>query len=153
MMAMSLILFLTGFSVLEAFLPSLVSKTAPAARKGTALGLYSFSQFFCIFIGGLAGGWLYQTFHLLSIYLFCVVISLVWLIIASLMKPPRHLVTHLLKLSQDHWQTIEATVRQIPGVVEVAYVPEETTAYLRIEIRTLQHPDFLRLQETLQSQH
>ncbi|OGT67099.1 MAG: hypothetical protein A3J38_05425 [Gammaproteobacteria bacterium RIFCSPHIGHO2_12_FULL_45_9] len=152
-MAMALTLFLTGFSVLEAFLPSLVSKTAPAARKGTALGIYSCAQFFGIFVGGLVGGLLYQQFHLLSIYLFCVVISLVWLIIASSMKPPRHLSTYLLKLSPSHWQTIEATVKCIPGVAEAAYVPEEGIAYLRIEKRTLQHPDFLHLQETLQSQH
>lgn len=82
----SLLLFFTGFSLLEAFLPSLVSRTAPPARKGTALGIYSCSQFLGIFVGGSVGGWLYGTFQLTDVYLFCLVLTLLWVIIAFKMK-------------------------------------------------------------------
>ncbi len=88
--AFSLFLFFTGFSVLEAFLPSLVSKTAPAARKGTALGLYSCSQFLGIFAGGTLGGWLYGLLGLTNVYLFCTILAILWATLAFRMKNPQH---------------------------------------------------------------
>jgi MFS family permease len=86
--AAGIFLFFAAFSLLEAFLPSLVSRAAPAASKGTALGIYSCAQFLGIFIGGTLGGWLYGYFGLLSVYLFCVLLALLWLPIASGMKSP-----------------------------------------------------------------
>lgn len=88
--ALSLLLFFAAFSLLEAFLPSLVSKTAPPARKGTALGIYSCSQFLGIFVGGASGGWLYGAFGLTSVYLFCMILTLAWAAIASGMRNPHH---------------------------------------------------------------
>jgi MFS family permease len=84
----AIILFFTAFSLLEAFLPSWVSRVAPKARKGTALGIYSCSQFLGIFVGGTLGGWLYGSISLLYVYLFCVLLALTWLPIASCMKSP-----------------------------------------------------------------
>lgn len=84
--ALSLLLFFTAFSILEAFLPSLVSKTAPRAQKGTALGIYSCSQFLGIFVGGSLSGWLYGAFGLTEVYLFCVALTIIWLSIAFKMK-------------------------------------------------------------------
>lgn len=89
--AISLLLFFAAFSLLEAFLPSLVSRTAPAHRKGTALGIYSCSQFLGIFMGGTVGGWLYGAFGITDVYLFCVVLTGVWLAIAFGMKKPQYL--------------------------------------------------------------
>jgi predicted MFS family arabinose efflux permease len=88
--AVSIFLFFAGFSVLEAFLPSLVSKTAPSARKGTALGIYSCSQFLGIFVGGSLGGWLYGAFGLTNVYLFCTLLTILWATIAFRMKNPQH---------------------------------------------------------------
>ena len=88
--ALSLLLFFTAFSLLEAFLPSLVSRTAPPTRKGTALGIYSCSQFLGIFVGGITGGGLYSTFGLIHVYLFCVILALIWLTIAFNMKKPQY---------------------------------------------------------------
>jgi predicted MFS family arabinose efflux permease len=88
--ALNLLLFFTAFSLLEAFLPSLVSKTAPPARKGTALGIYSFSQFSGIFVGGAVGGWLYGAFGLTDVHLFCAILAIIWLGIAFTMKNPQY---------------------------------------------------------------
>ncbi|MCC2666646.1 MAG: yajR [Gammaproteobacteria bacterium] len=88
--ALSLLLFFSAFSLLEAFLPSLVSRAAPPAHKGMALGIYSCSQFLGIFAGGTLGGWLYGTFGLISIYLFCTILALVWSAIAFNMKNPQY---------------------------------------------------------------
>jgi len=78
---LSLLLFFTAFSILEAFLPSLVSRTAPAARKGTALGIYSCSQFLGIFIGGLLSGWIYGKLGLTAVYVLCMIFIMVWFIV------------------------------------------------------------------------
>lgn len=88
--ALSLLLFFTVFSLLEAFLPSLVSKIAHPSRKGTALGMYSFSQFFGIFVGGTLGGWLYGASSLTQVYLFCAILAIIWLAIAFNMKNPQY---------------------------------------------------------------
>jgi len=86
----SLLLFFIAFSLLEAFLPSLVSKIAPSEHKGTALGIYSFSQFLGIFVGGVLGGWLYGTLGLMQVNLFCAFLAIVWLAIAFQMKNPQY---------------------------------------------------------------
>jgi len=77
---LALVIFFTAFNLLEASLPSLVSKTAPADHKGTAMGLYSTSQFFGIFCGGLAGGWVLQHFHVGGIFVFTVAVALLWFV-------------------------------------------------------------------------
>ncbi len=88
--AVGLLLFFTAFSILEAFLPSLVSKIAPKNRKGTALGIYSSAQFLGIFLGGGLGGWLHGKFGLTHVYLFCVVLAFSWIMIAFQIKNPQH---------------------------------------------------------------
>ena len=57
----ALTLFFSGFNVMEASLPSLITKVAPPDAKGTAMGLYSSLQFLGIFVGGVVGGWANQT--------------------------------------------------------------------------------------------
>lgn len=86
--ALSLLLFFAAFSLLEAFLPSLISRSAPSSRKGTALGIYSCFQFLGIFVGGSLGGWLFGAFGLTNVYLFCVILIGIWFVIAFNMKKP-----------------------------------------------------------------
>ena len=57
----ALSVFFSGFNVMEASLPSLITKTAPPDAKGTAMGIYSSLQFLGIFVGGVIGGWANQT--------------------------------------------------------------------------------------------
>lgn len=156
--ATGLCLFFTAFSLLEAFLPSLVSRTAPAARKGTAMGLYSCSQFLGVFAGGLLGGWLYQNQGLLAVYPFCLALSLIWLVIAYRMTPPRYLMTRILKLAalldtSSSWPELAQQLQRIPGVAEITFLPEEKVAYLKVESKALQHPDFLRIEQLLHHPH
>lgn len=51
-------LFFVAFNLMEALLPSLISKESPAGYKGTAMGVYSTSQFLGVAIGGSLGGWI-----------------------------------------------------------------------------------------------
>ncbi len=48
--------FFTGFTALEALLPTLVSRLAPVQERGAALGAYASLQFLGAFVGGLGGG-------------------------------------------------------------------------------------------------
>lgn len=48
-------LFFVAFNLMEALLPSLISKESPAGYKGTAMGVYSTSQFLGVAIGGSPG--------------------------------------------------------------------------------------------------
>lgn len=71
-------LFFVGFNYLEATLPSLVSKTVFTGGKGTALGVYSTSQFLGAFGGGAAGGWLLQYHGQAALFGTCLVLTALW---------------------------------------------------------------------------
>lgn len=76
--AIFLWIFFTGFTVLEALLPSLISKAASPASKGTAMGVYSTSQFLGIFLGGSVGGVIFSHFGMLGIFMVGCVSCLLW---------------------------------------------------------------------------
>lgn len=80
--------YFTAFNLLEAMLPSLVSKQAPASVKGTAMGVYSSSQFLGIFIGGALSGAMYSIAQTRAIFIMNAMIALLWFIIAWSMHPP-----------------------------------------------------------------
>lgn len=131
-----LAVFFCGFNLLEATLPSLVSKTAPADLKGTAMGAYSSCQFMGLFIGGLAGGWFKGLYGDMAVFSFCAVAVLSWLCVAWRMKPPRHLANLLISiggLTQDQADALAATLLSIPGVAEVTLNLSDAVAYLKVD--------------------
>lgn len=81
-----MVLFFGAFNYLEALLPSEVSKAIEPDKKGTALGIYSTSQFIGIFIGGLIGGYLHQNFGIAAVYSFCLIMAVLWLMASVLIS-------------------------------------------------------------------
>jgi predicted MFS family arabinose efflux permease len=81
-------IFFAGFNIMEASLPSLITKTAPSEAKGTATGVYSSSQFLGIFIGGAAGGWMHQNAGNAGVFLLSSSLALLWLAAAATMARP-----------------------------------------------------------------
>lgn len=81
-----LLAFFISFNILEASQPSLVSRIAPPAAKGAALGVYNTLQSLGLFVGGALGGWLRQHQGPASVFVLGIVASLCWLIIAANMK-------------------------------------------------------------------
>lgn len=65
---LGLVIFFIGFNVLEASLPSLVSKLVPAHNRGAAMGVYSTAQFLGPMLGGVLAGILYKYYGLVSIF-------------------------------------------------------------------------------------
>ena len=78
--------FFVAFNILEACQPSLVSRIAPPAAKGTALGVYNTLQALGLFCGGALGGWLKQNVSASSVFVMCAAATLVWLLVAANMK-------------------------------------------------------------------
>lgn len=87
-LAVLLFVFFCGFNVLEASQPSMVSRLAPAAVRGTAMGVYNTLQSLGFFAGGMAGGWLTKNYGAQGLFAVCAVGTLVWLVIAWPMRQP-----------------------------------------------------------------
>lgn len=133
-------LFFCGFNLLEATLPSLISKTAPADLKGTAMGAYSSSQFMGLFLGGVLGGWFNGRYGVNAVFLFCAVAAFSWFLISLTMKQPRYLANMLISLENMNAQTIDIFVNallKITGIVEVIVHTEEEVAYLKVDSQQL----------------
>lgn len=137
-------LFFCGFNLLEATLPSLISKTAPGDLKGTAMGAYSSSQFMGAFVGGLMGGWLYGEFDGNIVFLFSAVAAGSWVIVALFMKTPQYLANMLISLDQVSEEKADEFVNEllkISGIMEVKLHFEEDVAYLKVDNKLLQKPE------------
>jgi predicted MFS family arabinose efflux permease len=85
---LALLAFFIAFNILEALLPSLVSRIAPAHARGTAIGVYNTTQTLGLFFGGLAGGWVAKHYGAAAVFAGCAVLSALWLAAASAMRPP-----------------------------------------------------------------
>jgi MFS family permease len=79
--------FFVAFNVLEAMLPSLVSRIAPAHGRGAAIGVYNTTQTLGVFFGGLFGGWMARHHGASGLYMACAVLCAAWLAVAAGMRP------------------------------------------------------------------
>lgn len=84
----ALFVFFVGFNLLEALLPSLVSRTAPPSRKGRVLGVYNTAQSIGLFAGGAVGGIAAEYGGSSAVFFICVALGLAWLGIAVFVQPP-----------------------------------------------------------------
>ena len=125
-----LFFFFWGFNLLEAMLPSLVSRVAPAAGKGSAMGVYNTFQFLGVFFGGFIGGTLYGAFDITAVFVVCglLLATWAWLIHTG---PEFQLLDSLVVqvASADRKADIEA----VEGVEEVILLAEELMAYLKVD--------------------
>ena len=132
-------LFFSGFNILEASLPSLVTKAAPTAAKGTATGIYSSSQFLGIFAGGVAGGWIHQVARSGGVFAWSAAIAALWQLIAATMKRPSHLTTRMIRIpgtGKIDEQALGARFRAVAGVADAVVVGDERIAYLKVDTRS-----------------
>jgi MFS family permease len=145
--AVALVIFFTSFNLLEASLPSLVAKMSPADRKGTAMGMFSTSQFLGAFAGGAIGGLSYQHWGATGVYLVCLLVIVVWLLLASTMKNPRYVSTYLLnvgKIDPSETHAMVAKLVKVQGVAEASVEAEEGIAYLKVDLHALDEAKLLQ---------
>jgi hypothetical protein len=131
-----LLVFFTPFNILEALLPSLTSRLAPAGSKGIAIGVYSSVQFFGTFVGAAAGGLLYSRWALDGIVIANMVLLVIWFVMTVGMRIPEPLSTRSYSvppLDSQQIQALAAALRALPGVYEARVVASESTAYLKVD--------------------
>lgn len=136
--AAALLLFFTAFNVLEATLPSMISKIAPLAAKGTAMGVYSSVQFLGAFCGAAVGGALMQYVGGNAVFIFAIVLLLLWLIVASGMQPPAAVSTkmyHLAAMDSTQGVQLQKQLAEVRGVREVMVVAAENIACLKVDMK------------------
>ncbi len=136
---LALIVFFSAFNVMEASLPSLITKMAPPDAKGTATGIYSSLQFLGIFAGGVVGGFAHQHGGDGAVFLTTAAIALIWLVAAATMAQPSYLTTRLISLAEGREgdaETLAAKLRQVPGVAEAVVIAEEKLAYLKVDAKS-----------------
>jgi MFS family permease len=139
MVVAALTIFFAGFNVMEATLPSLITKTAPPDAKGTATGIFSSAQFLGIFVGGVLGGWAHQQWGTAGVFTVTMGLAFAWLAAAATMKEPSYLSTRLVPLGERAARDAEhlaARLRQVPGVAEAVVIAEEKLAYLKVDSKS-----------------
>ncbi|MFT7227468.1 MAG: MFS family permease [Methylophilaceae bacterium] len=131
----ALFFYFLAFNLLEATLPSLISKLAPAASKGTAIGVHNTAQSFGIFVGAVFGGYLAGNYGFASVFIFCSILMGIWLVAALGMKTPPSVKTkmyHVESLNENEAGVLKTKVGKMVGVEEVAVLAQESTLIVKI---------------------
>ncbi len=127
-------LFFIAFNVMEALLPSWLSKSAPIQSKATAMGINASSQFLGGFCGGILGGQLLALNQPMLGWGCLLVISVVWLAVMLGLNQPRYLSTIVVRLQHTvEPQQLSESLLAITGVEEVMFVPNQPVVYLKVE--------------------
>src|SRR5689334_7388510 len=135
----ALTVFFSAFNVMEASLPSLITKVAPPDVKGTAMGVYSSLQFLGIFVGGIIGGIAHQHQGNEGVFALTTVLAVIWLLAAAGMAQPSYLTTRLVPVAENKLSDpagLATRLRQVPGVVEAVIIADESVAYLKVDGKT-----------------
>ena len=130
-----LIVYFIGFNVLEASLPSMVSKIAPSDLKGTAMGVYNTMQSVGLFAGGAAGGLLFQKYGFVGVFAFCSTLMLLWLVLAVLSpapKPVKNLSYPVGGVWQGNQEGLYRVLSELEGVEDISFSFDRQTVYIKV---------------------
>jgi predicted MFS family arabinose efflux permease len=134
-LVLGLFLFFLSFNLLEAMLPSLISRLAPSESKGAAIGVYSTAQFLGAFAGGALAG-LISGYGATGVFLLTGGVIAVWLLLVVSMREPRFLATRQIRVGAQSAPQAEKLARKlaaVPGVAEAIVIAEEGIAYLKVD--------------------
>ena len=128
-------LYFIGFNILEASLPSLISKITTIDSKGTALGMHSTCQSLGLFLGGSVGGYLYQHYGMCFVYLECAIVLLIWLILSFSMRIPKAVKT-VIKAIPSYWHNnvplLVEELHKVNGIDEIFANENENMIYFKV---------------------
>lgn len=134
-LAAALLAYFVAFNILEASLPSMISRLAPASAKGTAMGVYNTAQALGLFAGGAAGGWLAQQYGFAALFAFCGALMAAWLLMALGMRTPPAVRTRMYRvegLDEARAALLKSELAALAGVREVAVMADEGMAVLKV---------------------
>ncbi len=136
----AMVVYFTGFNLMEALLPSLISRIAPLSSKGTALGVYSTSQFAGAFLGGPVAGLIMQYKGMDGVYLVGAFMAIIWAVLLLGLKNPPAVTSYTLTMpdvSKDAFPGLVEEIRAIEGVSEAVALPEAGAVYLKVDKKAL----------------
>lgn len=148
-MAICLFFFFWGFNLLEAMLPSIVSRVAPAACKGSAMGVYNTFQFLGIFCGGLTGGALYgqewfgvdaaqqEQIGITAVFVVCALLLLGWAWLVFRSPKMRLSDSLVVTIDSNSGVDCQSLLESVDGIEEVIIMHGESTAYLKVDKQRL----------------
>ncbi|RGP39553.1 Inner membrane transport protein YajR [Altererythrobacter insulae] len=135
-LVLSVVLFFTAFNYLEATMPSILSRIAPAGVKGSVMGIYSSSQFLGAFVGGIVGGYIASKFGEQTIFLAMALVTVIWLLLSFGMQPLKKSKSFSFAVNITSEAQAEKMAEQLinmPGVIEATLVHTEAVAYLKVD--------------------
>ncbi|MBF2720325.1 MFS transporter [Psychrobacter sp. NG254] len=148
---LGLLLYFMGFNLIEATIPSWISKRAPVANKATAMGISSSSQFFGAFVGGAMGGLLLSQPSLLAWGILAVIMGIALLLIIPIAQPP-YLSSTTVTIPKDiNIQDWSRQMLAVDGVDELVVMAKEQVAYLKLDKTQLTDDSRLQLSSLAQS--
>jgi len=129
--------FFVAFNVLEAMLPSLVSRVAPAQGRGAAIGVYNTTQTLGVFFGGVVGGWVAAHHGASGVFATCAVLAVVWLALAAGMRPVRREVNEVSSLTLSiasgvNPDGLREALASVRGVRQVEVLVHERIARIQV---------------------
>jgi MFS family permease len=129
--------FFVAFNVLEAMLPSLVSRIAPAQGRGAAIGVYNTTQTLGVFFGGWLGGWLASHHGPAGVFMACAALAALWLAVALGMRPVRRRVNELSSLTLSipsgvNLEGLREALARVPGVHEAEVLAHDRIARIKV---------------------
>jgi MFS family permease len=149
----SVVLFFTAFNYLEATMPSILSRIAPAGVKGSVMGIYSTSQFLGAFAGGIIGGFVASRLGEHSIFLVMAFISLIWLMLSFGMQKLKKSKSFSFSTNihtAERVEEVSELLINMPGIIEATLVQEDTSnnelennhvvAYLKVDEKNVDLP-------------
>jgi len=144
----ALLVFFAGFMVLEAALPSQVSRAAPAGARGAAIAVYSTVQFLGAACGGALGGYLVQHVGRAALLGVNLAMLAVWLTVAWGTRPSGSASARAYPIpemdgSRARW--LGRRLGEVPGVHEARVHAEARMAYLKIDAGRFDEQDVLKL--------
>nr|BET44598.1 MAG: MFS transporter [Candidatus Aschnera chinzeii] len=129
-------LFFIAFNVMEVLLPSLSARTAPLGCKGTAMSIYSISQFLGVSLGGGLGGICLDLYN--NIELICFIsflLSICWILINYTISPITY--CNNIRISISHntndFLDLQKKLINLNGVKDVLLDRKNYYAYLKID--------------------
>ena len=146
--AIAMLVFFTAFNLLEASLPSLISKMAPVDAKGTAIGVYSSTQFFGAFVGATTGGYLFGNYGSYALYGFCGALLIIWLILAATMKAPaavRSKMYQVPEMDTVKASSLSSELSKLAGVNEASVLVDDRVAYLKVDMKGFDEEGVIKL--------
>lgn len=146
----ALFIFFMAFNLLEATLPSLMSKIAPVEAKGAATGIYSTCQFLGVFFGGVTAGGIYQAYNATAVFWLCAGLVALWVIAAFSMSTPKYLASMMLSLNGLSACDVTDKLQGLSGVKDVVVVEAENMIYLKVDAKEVSYE---QVNSVLQQSH